>query len=120
MTKHPQGDPVTPELIARKVTPEYLDRWGKPKWAQFCETLLEEGFRVFLYMARRTNSKYVYVSKASGVWLKIRFSDHKANLNQEKGSDSDYYVGRGNFGAITTGQVLQEVRNYFIRARVPQ
>ena len=98
----------------KPVTQKYLDKrkpyyaennWSIPKWIFFSETMLKHGWKVKLHEASSTVSKYVYIEK-DNTKLKIRFSNHKANWHQEHNSDSDYYVGRGNKGVITTEKLI--------------
>lgn len=102
------------------ITNKYLDYMVKcyakkgwntpPKWVKFCYTMLEHGWNIFLHRAKTTRSKYIYIIKDKRNY-KIRFSDHKANFRQEIKNDSDYYVGVGNFGVITTEQLIEQLNN---------
>jgi hypothetical protein len=49
------------------------------------------------------------------MYLKIRFSNHKANYSQEQNNDSDYYVGVGNNGVITTEQLIDKIQKEYER-----
>jgi hypothetical protein len=70
--------------------------------------MLEKGWQIALHRAQTTRSKYLYIKKDK-LNYKIRFSDHKASFNQETKKDCDYYVGVGNYGVITTEQLIEQL-----------
>lgn len=106
----------------RKITNKYLtfeileqktsEKYGKAKWIIFSEELLKKGFKVSLYEARRTFSKYLTVEK-DGLQYKVRFSNHKPAKEREKNNDCDFFVGVSNFKVTTTEDALDAVYNYF-------
>ncbi len=102
-----------------EVTSQYLDYlikcyakkgWNPPpKWIQFCQSMLTKGWKISLYRAKTTVSKYLYVRKDTynrTKIFKIRFSNHKANWRKENDRDCDFYVGMGNKGVITTEYLI--------------
>lgn len=100
-----------------KVTYPYLDQRaailkdsGYPvsKWITFCETLLDNGFQVYLYEAKETKSKYVTVKKHYKEY-RVRFSDHKPNKIRELQGDCDFFVGITHTGVRTTADALVAV-----------
>lgn len=87
--------------------PGYLTNgWPIPKWIQFAQILLGNGWSVDLYRSKTTLSKYLFISHG-GKEYKIRFSNHKANKDNEDNMDCDFYVGVGNNGVITTEELIQ-------------
>ena len=89
--------------------PHYLENgYDVPKWIIFSETLLDWGCSVSLLRAKTTYSKYLFVKKGKEE-IKVRFSNHKASFKQEANGDSDYYVGVGNFGIVTTEHLLKKL-----------
>jgi hypothetical protein len=93
--------------------PSYLTKgYSVPKWIKFCKEMLNTGWKVKLYRSKSTFSKYIHISKGE-TNLKIRFSNHKANINQEQKGDSDYYVGVGNNGVITTEQLIEKIEKEY-------
>lgn len=99
---------ITQELLNSKISAKY----GKAKWIIFCEILLKAGYNLKLYEARKTFSKYIYVSKA-GKTYKVRFSNHKPAKWKEFNKDCDFFVGIGNLGVTNTNDALNAVENYF-------
>lgn len=96
---------VSQDFLKNKITQKY----GKPKWVEFCETLLNEGYKLFLYESKTTRSKYIYVN---GVY-KVRFSNHKPTLRKQIECDSHFYVGVSHLGVTTTQDALMAVRKRF-------
>jgi hypothetical protein len=104
---------------AMRVTQEFLDErvaraaaWPKAKWIIFCETLMTQGFRVELYEARETVSKYVTISKM-GKSFKVRFSNHKPIKHRQMKGDCDFFVGVSHSLVTTTNDALKAVHEYF-------
>ena len=102
----------------KEITKQYLNNfiptyhkkgYPTPKWIQFCIAMIDLGWSVKLYRAKTTYSKYVYIIKRNKS-LKIRFSNHRASFNKEMSSDSDYYVGVGNNGIITTEELIEIIK----------
>lgn len=80
----------------------------KSKWIGFCETMLDRGYEVFLYEAKKTVSKYVtVVNPYSGHRFKVRFSNHKPIKERERNNDCDFFVGRTNFRVTTTADAIK-------------
>ena len=89
--------------------PAYLRKgFPIPKWITFSKILIQDGWTVKLFRSKSTYSKYLYVSK-NGFKYKVRFSNHKANRFQESKKDSDFYVGVGNSGVLTTEELLKKL-----------
>ena len=99
---------VTDKLIDNFKKRYKNSRYSLPKWISFCETMLELGYEVSVYMSKTTFSKYVYVSNGKKT-VKIRFSNHKPNYTKEIEKDSDFYVGVNNKVVTTTEQVIPQV-----------
>ena len=98
------------------VTQSFLDertQWSiqkgykKQKWIEFCEAMLSKGWKVSLYEAVRTFSKYVTVSDQSGKSFKVRFSNHRPIKRREAQGDCDFFVGVTNFTTTTTEQAIE-------------
>lgn len=93
------------------IKPSYTKKgFPVPKWIQFAETMIKDGWKVKLHRSVTTVSKYIYISK-NNQKFKIRFSNHKANKHSENNEDSDYYVGVGNKGIINTEKVIELIKN---------
>lgn len=86
----------------------------KPKYIEFCETMLNAGFQVDLYEARRTVSKYVTVY-AAGKEYKVRFSNHKPIREREARGDCDFFVGKTNYATTNTAQAVKATLKFFGR-----
>lgn len=103
--------------VTRKFLVERKNRsahagYGIPKYIEFCEILLNDGFTLYLYEARKTVSKYITISFA-GKSFKVRFSNHKPNLFREERGDCDFFVGVTNLGVTTTKDALKAVYEHF-------
>lgn len=96
------------EFLQKKTSPKY----GKAKWIIFAESLIAEGYEVYLYEARRTFSKYLTIKK-DDLSYKVRFSNHKPILEREKNKDCDFFVGVSNFGVTTTDDAILAVNKFF-------
>jgi hypothetical protein len=98
-------------LIAR--SKKSTDRgYEQQKWIKFCLYLIEKGYRVKLYEARQTFSKYVTVVKNKKEF-KVRFSNHKPNYIREMKEDCDFFVGVTNTGFRTTDDAIAAVNGFF-------
>lgn len=98
------------------------------KWIQFAVELIDEGYVIHLYEARRTRSKYLTISKPPGKTTdgkiilcdrppyKVRFSDHLPIEEREQAKDCDFFVGITHTGCRTTPMALQAVRAHFLGA----
>lgn len=104
----------------RKITQHYLDiikpRYARnqypiPKWIIFTEQLLQWNWQIFLYRAKSTYSKYLYISKGKQT-IKVRFSNHKPNKFNQVNNDSDYYVGISHSESLTTEALLEKLSLY--------
>ena len=91
--------------------------YSKAKWILFCEALLEAGYKLSLYEARNTYSKYVTVIK-DGRRFKVRFSNHKPIKHREIKGDCDFFVGVTNLGTTTTSEALKAVQDFFAKKEV--
>jgi len=86
--------------------------YPKQKWVIFCEVLIAAGFRLNLYEARQTESKYITVTrKGEERSYKVRFSSHRPNI--QKDDPCDFFVGYSSRGITTTEQALAAVRDFF-------
>nr|DAU58671.1 MAG TPA: hypothetical protein [Caudoviricetes sp.] len=99
---------LTFDLLKQKTSKKY----GKQKWIIFAEELLHKGFKISLYEARRTFSKYLTVEK-DGKYFKVRFSNHKPIKERELNNDCDFFVGVTNYKVTTTEDALKAVYNFF-------
>lgn len=102
---------VTPDLLRNKTYPQY----PKQKWVEFCEVLMERGFVLTLYEARKTVSKYITVRhiKCPKKSFKVRFSNHKPSRYREVAKDCDFFVGITHLKTTTTKDALDAVFEYF-------
>ena len=99
-----------------KITRDFLNSrvhevYGKAKWLQFCEELLDT-YELYLYEARRTFSKYITIKKNDKSY-KVRFSNHRPNWQRELNKDCDFFVGVSNYNVTTTDDALKAVHKYF-------
>lgn len=83
-----------------------------PKWIEFCRRFMQAGFKVYLYEARKTVSKYITV-KHDDKAFKVRFSDHAPNYDKEVEGDCDFFVGRTNLDTTNTAQAIRATFNHF-------
>lgn len=100
-----------------KVTNEFLksrisEKYGKQKWIQFCEILIQQGYTCYLHEARRTFSKYIKVTNSTGKEFIVRFSNHKPIKYREERGDCDFFVGVTHLGTSTTEDALNAVYEY--------
>ena len=102
----------------KRISKSYLEsristQFGKQKWISFCEVLLDEGYDLYLYEARKTFSKYITVkNKTKNKQFKVRFSNHKPIYGREVNGDCDFFVGVTNLGVSTTSDALRAVKDY--------
>lgn len=87
--------------------------FSKPRWITFCEDMMQRGFQVKLYEAKRTVSKYVTVIGPCGREFKVRFSDHKPIMRREVEGDCDFFVGVTNLGVTNTTHAIMETLMFF-------
>lgn len=107
--------------ITRKMLDERAARcmavgYEKQKWIIFCEILLEQGFKLSLYEARQTFSKYITIQRGDKTF-KVRFSNHRPNPKREAAGDCDFFVGVNNKTTTTTADALIAVKAFFEEAR---
>lgn len=86
-----------------------------PQYLRFCEYLIEHGYHVTLYEARKTNSKYVTVSLPGepGWSYRVRYSDHPPISLRELRGDCDFFVGKANFCWTNTAAAIKAVNAHF-------
>jgi hypothetical protein len=88
--------------------------WPKSKWIIFCEVMIDLGFVVKVYRARKTKSKYCTVTRAGDHRkFKVRFSDHKPIRSRELNGDCDFFVGVTHTGVRTTQCAINAVCKHF-------
>lgn len=103
-------DKVTLSLdYLEQIKPRYTDNnYNVPKWIIFSEALLQRGWKVSVYYAKTTVSKYIYIEKGD-IKKKVRFSNHKPNSRMESRQDADYYVGVSNNQVLRTEELLTKL-----------
>ncbi len=111
MRKH-NGGYLSKSTIEKRVEKAIASWYSKPKWIEFCEHFMEKGFKIRLYEARKTVSKYVTVQKGSKEF-KVRFSNHKPIHQREMMGDCDFFVGVTHTGVRTTSMAIDEVTKFF-------
>lgn len=99
------------------ITEDFLksrENTDKPvqKWILFCRYFMSKGYKIRLYEARRTVSKYITLIK-DGKSCKVRFSNHRPIREREKNKDCDFFVGVTNFQVITAHDVALQVLKFF-------
>ncbi len=104
---------LTLEMLKSRISEKY----GKAKWIEFCEILLKQGYKLKLYEAKYTYSKYIMIFKGNKSY-KVRFSDHKPILQKELDNDCDFFVGVSNLGITTTKDALNAVAKHFKKSEV--
>lgn len=107
------NDLLTVSMLEKRTAALAAAGWQKPKWIEFSESLIACGFRVHLYEARRTRSKYLTVSLGKLPEYKVRFSNHAPIKTREERGDCDFFVGRTNFAVTTTLDAMVAVKNHF-------
>lgn len=103
---------VTPQFIEGKKQRATLFDYPVPKWIEFCERMLTNGFEVSYYEAQTTVSKYVTIRKGSKSFL-VRFSNHKPNRQREIAKDCDFFVGVTHLGVTRTEDAIRAVQEHF-------
>lgn len=99
------------------ITEDFLksrENTDKPvqKWILFCRYFMSKGYKIRLYEARRTVSKYITLIK-DGKSCKVRFSNHRPIREREKNKHCDFFVGVTNFQVITAHDVALQVLKFF-------
>jgi hypothetical protein len=96
-------------MLTREEVNYYLiSGYEVPRWLLAKDFFTELNFQVKVIKARTTKSKYLYISNTFKQ-IKIRYSDHQPNPNQEASGDSDFYVGKSNSNITSTEYVLPQV-----------
>jgi hypothetical protein len=98
------GPEITWDFLQQRAAFHARANYPKAKWIQFCEAMIKAGYRVEMYEARKTVSKYITVFNGSRRF-KLRFSNHGA-MHQGPLEDCDYFVGRNSFGTTTTEMAI--------------
>jgi hypothetical protein len=108
------GAKVTRDQIEAIIATYKQNDYDIPKFVLFIETAIKYGYRVRLYDAQTTVSKYVYVyhKKKS---FKVRFSNHKPNYHREKEKDCDFFVGITHLGVTSTKDAWYAMRKHLGR-----
>lgn len=104
---------VSRELLKQRVAYSEKLGYGKQKWVEFCETMLDNGLKCSLYEARRTVSKYITVRDTTGRRFKVRFSNHRPIKEREDANDCDFFVGIANKKTTTTAQAIVATLAFF-------
>lgn len=100
-------------ILQYRVMKSAKNGYPKAKWILFCEILLQNGFVLELYEARKTFSKYITVKKINFPSFKVRFSNHAPIPHLEAAGSCDFFVGRTNYAVTTTQHALQAVSKHF-------
>lgn len=103
---------VTQSFLDKRIKDAAKRGYGKAKWIEFCEALLAAGFKLSLYEARRTFSKYITVSDGRESY-KVRFSNHRPIKSRELQGDCDFFVGVTHTGVRTTDDALEAISEHF-------
>ena len=106
---------VTAPFLEQRAERSTSKGYAKQKWVMFCETLLSEGYKLSIYEARKTFSKYITVKGSGGKPFKVRFSNHRPIAERERAGDCDFFVGVTNLTVTTTDHALAAVRAHFIK-----
>lgn len=85
---------------------EYPKQYSTPKYLIFMKKMLEEGWKVRLYVAKV--SKYIFVLNEDKIY-KVRFSNHKPYFDREEEGDCDFYVGVSHKQVSTTEQIILKI-----------
>ena len=78
----------------------------------FCESLLDNGFEVFLYLPEKLTSIYVTMVKNRKMQT-VRFSDHVTREESWLKGDINYYIGPSDLGMLSQQEVLDAINIYF-------
>ncbi len=89
--------------------------YSKPKWIEFSETLIAQGYDLSLYEAKQTFSKYITIMKNGSANYKVRFSNHMPIERRELARDCDFFVGKTHTGIRNTAMALVAVAEHFKR-----
>lgn len=107
--------PVTNTFLNSRETVTLSAGYNTPKWIEFCRYFLKAGFKIYLYEARQTVSKYITLKKENikDVEFKVRFSNHKPIKSRELGKDCDFFVGKTHTGIRTTHDAKMAALHFF-------
>lgn len=104
---------ISRELLNQRVAYSKKLGYGKQKWVEFCEVMLDNGLKCSLYEARQTVSKYITVKDTAGKTFKVRFSNHKPIKEREVSNDCDFFVGMTHLKTTTTQQAISATLSFF-------
>lgn len=102
--------------VNRIVTYEFLDKrigsgkYGISAWIKYCTFMLNRGYKVELYEAKETVSKYITVYSGHDLSFKVRFSDHPPSKQRMVESDVKMVVG---IGSHKLDEAIQHTLNWF-------
>lgn len=99
---------VSTTYLSKRVHPDY----PKAKWIEFCEEMLARGYKIQLYEARETFSKYVTVVQGDKRF-RVRFSNHRPHRTRELGGDCDFFVGVTHTGTRNTNDAIRATTAFF-------
>lgn len=105
--------PVTLAFLQDRAARSEAKGYTKQKWVSFCEAMLDRGYRLTIYEARKTFSKYITV-RGPGGSFKVRFSNHMPIKSRELQGDCDFFVGWTHTGVRTTEQAIEAVDAFFL------
>lgn len=114
MNRKAQNDIIDHKFLDARAAWLKDNGWPVSKWIVFCRAMLDAGFQVSLYEARKTKSKYCKVEHG-GRTFKVRFSDHKPIYRREMKQDCDFFVGRTHTGVRTTYDAINATIKFFKR-----
>lgn len=87
--------------------------YQKQKWVEFCEAMMDLGYELTLYEARRTVSKYITVhNKPKRKTFTVRFSNHRPIRYREEAGDCDFFAGVTNHTVTTTAQAIKAAKDF--------
>lgn len=108
-----RGLEVSFDDLSKRAANYAMKGYGKSKWMEFCEEMLNLGLRVYVYEASSTYSKYVTVLNEHGRKFRVRFSNHPPSTHKENDGNCDFFVGINNFSTATTGMAVEAAIKFF-------
>lgn len=99
---------IARDFLEKRVQGCIAKGYQKQKWVEFCEAMMERGYTLTLYEARRTVSKYITVHNGDHKF-KVRFSNHKPIRDRKANGDCDFFVGKTHLNWSTTAQAIAAV-----------